>query len=180
MFPSHFLNPPVAHRTAALLRASGDDVFASDYRYVEGAAASGMAPPALGAPVATFLSLATGISTLAGKLPDGPRRALADRLLALGPKSGAGPRPEDLDAWSYRLDIRATDVRGGTQDVVVEADGHPGYKSTATMVGEAALALADTGSGVPDGAGFLTPATALGLASLDRMAHAGVRFTVTD
>ena len=46
------------------------------------------------------------------------------------------------------------------------------------MVGEAALALADTMSGVPDGAGFLTPATALGLASIDRLEEAGVRFLV--
>ncbi len=180
MFPSHFLNPPVAHRSAALLRASGDDLFAPGYRYVEGAAASGMAPSLFTGPLSALLSLGTGLAGLAGRLPDQPRQALADRLLAVGPKSGDGPRPEDLDTWTYRLDIRATDVRGGTQDVAVEADGHPGYKSTATMIGEAALALADTMSGVPDGAGFLTPATALGMASLDRMVHAGVRFVAVD
>ena len=114
----------------------------------------------------------------AGRLPAAVRAPMADFLLKVGPKAGTGPKPEDLDAWTYRLDVRATDARGATQDVVVEADGHPGYKSTATMVGEAALALADTMSGVPDGAGFLTPATALGLASIDRLEEAGVRFLV--
>ena len=103
---------------------------------------------------------------------------MSDWMLKVGPKPGDGPPPEKLDEWHYRLDVRATDARGGTQDVVVEAAGHPGYKSTATMVGEAALALADPDSGVPDGAGFLTPATSLGLAVIDRMAEAGVTFEI--
>jgi short subunit dehydrogenase-like uncharacterized protein len=62
---------------------------------------------------------------------------------------------------------------------VVDADGHPGYKSTATMVGEAALVLADAAAPVPERNGFLTPATALGADVLDRFAEAGARFRVT-
>ena len=38
-----------------------------------------------------------------------------------------------------------------------------------------ALALADPEAPTPDGAGFLTPATALGLEVLDRFEHAGMR-----
>jgi short subunit dehydrogenase-like uncharacterized protein len=62
--------------------------------------------------------------------------------------------------------------------VVVEAQGHPGYKSTATMVAEAALLLADAAAPLPARTGFLTPATALGTEALDRFVAAGARFTV--
>lgn len=178
MFPSPFLNPAVVHRSAALLRDSGDDIFAADFRYREGTVTESTVPKPAAAPAAVTLSLLSTSMGAMGKLPDRVRAPLSDFLLRVGPKAGDGPPPEKLDDWRYRLDVRATDARGGTQDVVVEAAGHPGYKSTATMVGEAALALADPDSGVPDGAGFLTPATALGLAVIDRMAEAGLTFEV--
>ncbi|MDE0803893.1 MAG: saccharopine dehydrogenase NADP-binding domain-containing protein [Acidimicrobiales bacterium] len=177
MFPSPFLNPAVVHRSAALLRDSDDPLFAPGFRYREGTVTEATVPKPAASATAMALSVMSLGMGVAGRLPSAVRTPMTDFLLKVGPKAGTGPKPEDLDAWSYRLDVRATDARGATQDVLVEADGHPGYKSTATMVGEAALALADSMSGVPDGAGFLTPATALGLASLDRLEEAGVRFT---
>jgi len=176
MVPSPFLNPPVVHRSASLLRDSGDSIHADDFEYREGVATAGMLPGAFAAPAAVAGSLlAMGMGTLT-RARESVRRSVADTLERLGPSPGDGPRPDDLDRWRYRLDVRAVDVRGGTQDVVVEADGHPGYKSTATMLGEAALALADPEAPTPDGAGFLTPATALGLGVLDRFESAGLRF----
>lgn len=97
-------------------------------------------------------------------------------MLRIGPKAGDGPPPDQLDKWTYRLDIRATTSGGSTADVVVDAVGHPGYKSTVTMVAEAALMLADPAPGAPEAVGFLTPATALGIASLERFHHAGATF----
>ena len=176
MFPSPYLNPPVVHRTAALLRDSDDPIFAPDFAFREGTATEATVPRPAASAAAVSLSVMTAGMGVLGRIPDRVRRPVADWLLSVGPKSGDGPRPEDLDAWSYRLDIQATDARGARLDAIVDADGHPGYKSTATMIGEAALALADDTSGVPDGAGFLTPATALGLGVLDRMEEAGVRF----
>ena len=176
MFPAPYLNPPVVHRSAALLRDSDDPIFHPDFAFREGTATDSTVPrPAAGATAAALSALTTGLAGL-GRIPERARLPITDWLLAAGPKSGDGPKPEDLDDWRYRLDIRATDARGSRLDAVVEAEGHPGYKSTATMVGEAALALADPASGVPDGAGFLTPATALGLGTLDRFEAAGVRF----
>lgn len=178
MLPSPYLNPAVVHRSAALLRDSQDTIFGDDFRYREGSVAEATVPrPFAGVAAVSMTVFSAGFGAI-GRLPSGLRRPVSDWLLAVGPKAGDGPRPEDLDAWSYRLDVRATDARGACQDVVVEADGHPGYKSTATMVGEAALALADPSSGVPDGAGFLTPATALGVDVIDRMTHAGLRFQI--
>ena len=176
MFPAPYLNPPVVHRTAALLRDSDDPIFDPAFAYREGSATEATVPrPAAGAAAVSLSVMTAGMAAL-GRIPDRVRRPMADWLLSVGPKSGDGPAPEQLDEWDYRLDIRATDARGARLDAVVEGDGHPGYKSTATMIGEAALALADPSSGVPDGAGFLTPATALGLGVLDRFAAAGVRF----
>ncbi len=178
MFPSPFLNPPVIHRSASLLRDAGDAVFSDDFSYREGTVTEATVPkPAASAAAVTLSLFSVGFGAL-GRVPDRLRRPMADWMLSVGPKAGTGPNPEDLDAWTYRLDIRATDTRGSYQDVVVEADGHPGYKSTATMIGEAALAMADPAADLPDSAGFLTPATALGLGVLDRMGEAGVRFTV--
>lgn len=175
MVPSPFLNPPVVHRSASLLRDSGDTIHAGDFEYREGVDTAGMLPGVLAAPAAVAGSLlAVGMGTLTGAR-EKVRRSFVDVLERVGPSPGDGPRPEDLDRWRYRLDVRAVDTSGGTQDVVVEADGHPGYKSTATILGEAALALADPDAPTPDGAGFLTPATALGLHVLDRFEHAGMR-----
>lgn len=176
MFPTAFLNPPVVHRSASLLRDSEDPIFSAGFRYTEGAVTAALGPAPLAAPTAVTVSVATAAMRGLARLPERLRSPAAGLLERVGPKSGDGPRPEDLDRWTYRLDIRATDASGATEDYVVEADGHPGYRSTATMIGEAALALADPEAGVPDGAGFLTPATALGLASLPRFRHAGVRF----
>lgn len=178
VLPLPFIDPPIVHRSAALLRDSGDTIHAPEFTYREG-----MAPPA-GVPawvtpaVAVPLSLTATAIGLLSRAPMRLRAAAADLLGRVGPAPGEGPRPEDLHRWSYRIDLRATDARGGTLDVVVEGDGHPGYLSTATVLGEAALCLADPDAPTPDGAGFLTPATALGLGVLDRFAAAGLRFRI--
>lgn len=179
MVPSPFLNPPIVHRSAALLRLGGDPTFADGFRYIEGMATASMVPAVAAPTAATALASFQTAFGLVARAPDAVRRPLADTLLRLGPKAGDGPPPEQLDQWSYRLDVRATTTGGATADVVVEAEGHPGYKSTATMVGEAALMLADPDA-IPAGpVGFLTPATALGVDHLDRLTHAGTTFTVT-
>lgn len=178
MVPSPFLNPPVVHRGAALRRAAGDATFAPSFRYREGMATGGSVPAAFAPAAAAALSaFQTGFGLLAAA-PAAVRRPLADALLRFGPAPGDGPAESDLDRWSYRLDVRATAEDGTWADVVVAAEGHPGYKSTATMVGEAALLLADGSAALPSTAGFTTPATALGTAQLGRFVHAGVTFTV--
>lgn len=178
LFPTPFLNPPVVHRSAALLRNDGDPVFAPDFRYREGSVAASMLPgpdlpgaaPALSAVLATSQQLFAA----AGRLPRIVRRPLADVLERVGPSPGDGPPADVLDAWSYRIEVRAVTQNGATADVTVDADGHPGYKSTATVVGEAALALASMDA---PRTGYGTPATVLGLDDLARFEHAGMRFT---
>ena len=110
-------------------------------------------------------------------LPKVIRSGLADALSRFGPAPGTGPRPETLDEWSYRIDVHAVTASGDSADVTVEALGHPGYKSTATLIGEAALAIAAIAT---PRAGYVTPATVLGVHDLDRFTEAGARFTVAD
>jgi short subunit dehydrogenase-like uncharacterized protein len=179
MFPSPLINPPVLHRTAALLRGDGGTTFAAEYRYREGTVtASVLGPLDVGpaAPVASA-AMAFGQAAMTGAqlLPSVVRAGLADALARLGPAPGTGPDPDALDQWSYRIAVHAVTAAGDTADVEVVALGHPGYKSTATLVGEAALAIAATSAPRP---GYVTPATVLGVEHLDRFAHAGADFTV--
>jgi short subunit dehydrogenase-like uncharacterized protein len=56
----------------------------------------------------------------------------------------------------------------------VEAQGDPGYKATAMMLGEAALTLALDRDKLPDRHGILTPASAMAHALTDRLRAAGM------
>lgn len=58
------------------------------------------------------------------------------------------------------------------------AGGDPGYGETAKMLAESALCLAF--DDVPDRAGQLTTAAALGHPLIDRLQRAGLTFTVRD
>ena len=62
----------------------------------------------------------------------------------------------------------------------VEADGDPGYKATAVMLGESGLCLALDGSKLPEAAGVLTPATAMGESLTERLRAAGHTYEVSE
>ncbi|MEM9034898.1 MAG: hypothetical protein AAGD18_09935 [Actinomycetota bacterium] len=182
VFPSPVLNPPVVHRGAALSRSAGETLFAPHFRYREGSVVSSMVPlpgASLLAPgMAASMGVAQSAQSLSGLLPGPVRRAVAGAARRIGPAAGEGPKPEDLDDWRYRLDVRAECADGTTADVAVTASGHPGYKSTATMVAEAGLILADADAPVPASAGYVSPAGALGVEVLERFEAAGLRFRV--
>jgi short subunit dehydrogenase-like uncharacterized protein len=93
------------------------------------------------------------------------------------PSSGAGPKADRLEPWRWRMTTRAVTSGGNDVNVEVEAEGHPGYLTTARLLGEAGLMLADEGV-TPDLAGHLTPAAALGSAHIDRFDHARLHFTI--
>jgi short subunit dehydrogenase-like uncharacterized protein len=92
------------------------------------------------------------------------------------PNSGYGPAADRLEAWRWTMSVTARTTGGHEVRVEVDADGHPGYLATARMLGEAGLLLAEAGL-TPDRAGCVTPATALGTASLDRFERARPRFS---
>ena len=155
-------NTRIVARSASLLG------YGDGFRYVEysdygagpaGAVAAGGMSVALGAGLAGFAF--------------GPTRALLDRVL---PKPGEGPSEEAQAKGRFRMEVTAQATNGARYRTTVAAPYDPGYSGTAVMLGQAALCLVQDGDRLPDAAGVLTPATALGAPLVDRLrAH---RFTL--
>ena len=59
------------------------------------------------------------------------------------PGSGFGPKGRQSANWRWGLTVDALTVGGHRLRVEVEGEGHPGYYTTATMLGEAGLLLAE-------------------------------------
>ena len=76
--------------------------------------------------------------------------------------------------------VDATTESGRRYRAVAAGKGDPGYAATAVMLGESALALALDGDRLPDRAGSLTPATAMGDVLVERLRAAGHTYEVTE
>ncbi|HEX7058712.1 MAG TPA: saccharopine dehydrogenase NADP-binding domain-containing protein [Solirubrobacterales bacterium] len=178
MVPGAFINPAVIHRTA-MLAAEGEDRPFEPFRYREGVTIPGppAALPLRYAAAAASAGFQVGFGALLRAKPQVRRRAAA-WMRKLLPSSGFGPQGEALEGWSWQVAVNAETTGGHFVRVSVDADGHPGYLSTARMLGEAGLLLAEEGA-TPERGGCLTPATALGTGCLDRFGRADVRFSVS-
>jgi short subunit dehydrogenase-like uncharacterized protein len=160
------INTRVLHRSNALLnRAYGDD-FKYDESMMMGDGAKGrLRASGLAAAMGGFL----GLSALA------PTRQLLEKFAL--PKPGEGPSPEAQEKgfWDYRLYGKTPN--GNEMVVKVTGDRDPGYGSTAKMLGEAAVCLAQDVRKEDKAGGFWTPATVMGDKLIDRLiAHAGCQF----
>jgi short subunit dehydrogenase-like uncharacterized protein len=175
IFPGPFLHPAVVNRTFALLRREQVPV-STALRYRERMSSAALAGGMLRAPASLMMSAnASTMAWLASTPLKAPRqmmKAMADSFL---PKPGSGPSLAHLDDWHWSIAGRAAGPAGAVA-MRLDADGHPGYRATANMIAEAALILADPEADVPDRAGVLTPALALGTRELARFAAAGLRF----
>ncbi len=120
-------------------------------------------------------AIAGGMAALMAGLALPPTRMLLDRVL---PDPGEGPSEKAREKGFFRIDVHTTTTTGARLVCEIQAPGDPGYKATAVMLGEAALALALDGDRLPDAAGVLTPATAIGDALADRLRAAGHRYDV--
>ena len=154
-------NTRVVRRSDALLGHAYGPAFC--YRELM---ATGRGP--LGAARATALTAGLGVGTRAGQL--GPVRGLARRLL---PEPGQGPAERTRRSGFFAAEVRTTTDDGVAYVARVGVRGDPGSAGTAVMLGEAALALVLDRGRLPDRAGVLTPATALGRALVDRLRAAG-------
>lgn len=178
MTPVAFINPAVIHRTAALIAAErGAEL--EPLRYREGITIPGgpASMPLRYAAAGSLAGMQAGFRALTRARPSVRDRS-ADILRRVFPSSGFGPSGSRLEEWSWQVAVDARTAGGRYVRVDVDADGHPGYLTTAKLLGEAGLLLAEQG-GTPERAGCLTPATAIGTASLDRFERAGVRFAVS-
>ncbi len=122
-------------------------------------------------PAAAGLAAGVGTVVALAQLPP-TRRAL---LMLKDP--GDGPSPKQRAKGWFSVTFRG---EGGGRRIVTEVTGgDPGYGETSKMLAEAALCLAH--DDLPERAGQLTPAVAMGQALIDRLVVAGIRFaTVSD
>lgn len=163
------INTRVVRRTNELLGGA----YGHDFRYDEGTLVNGNVTGMLGA---TAMALGTqamnGITTLA------TARKLLQRVL---PKPGEGPSKEAIEKGFFEIELVAKHPTDTHKDLraTVKGDRDPGYGSTAKMLSECALSLAQ--DDLPVAGGFWTPASAMGDTLLNRLpANAGVSFTLAE
>jgi len=108
-----------------------------------------------------------------------PTRWLLESFIL--PKPGEGPSPEQQERGLYDLRFYGTTASGDRLVTRVTGDRDPGYGSTAKILGEAGVCLAQDVSRSDVAGGFWTPATAMGDALLARLEqHAGLTFEVLE
>ncbi|MFL6158313.1 MAG: saccharopine dehydrogenase family protein [Marmoricola sp.] len=157
-------NTRIVRRSNFLL----DGAYGKDFRYGEAMA--------LGRNKFLGRVAAAGMSGAIGALFTGlafkPTRRVLDRIL---PKPGEGPSEESRNKGFFELQAFTRTTTGRRYRSVTAAQGDPGYKATAMMFGEAALALALDRAQLPERFGVLTPASAMGDALADRLRAAGMK-----
>ena len=157
----------IVRRTNALLGYP----YGRDFRYDE-ATLMGSGPVGL----AKAVGMTAGLGGVMGAMRLGPVRRLAAGRL---PKPGEGPTREQREKGYFDVRLWAQHPTDPTKSLRarVTGDRDPGYGSTAKMLAEAALCLAN--DELPVGGGFWTPAAAMGTALLRRLrASAGLTFEI--
>jgi short subunit dehydrogenase-like uncharacterized protein len=158
------VNARVVRRSNALL----DFAYGRDFRYDE---AVDTGDGLVGLARAAAFTAAMGAATAAGTTPIG--RRLLERLL---PAPGEGPNRETRERSSYRVEIHARSAAGRRLVGVIGDSLDPGYGSTAKMLAESALCLAE--DALPPRGGMLTPASCMGMRLVERLRAAGLTFEV--
>jgi short subunit dehydrogenase-like uncharacterized protein len=119
------------------------------------------------------VGLVAALGGINAAMTTAPTRALLDRVL---PAPGSGPSAETRSAGWFRSELHATANGGRRFRAVVAGKGDPGYAATAVMLGQSGLCLAE--DALPDRAGSLTPATAMGMVLVERLRKAGHTYNV--
>ncbi len=159
-------NTRIVRRTNAIL----DNAYGARFRYGEAMAVSRI--PLLSTVLAGLM--AGGMGVFLGAMAFTPTRRLLDRVL---PKAGDGPSEKARETGHFTCDVYTTSTTGKRFRSRFSASGDPGYKATAVMLGESALALALDRDRLPDRSGVLTPAAAMGDVLVDRLRGAGMTLT---
>ena len=163
------INTRVVRRTNELLEFK----YGKDFRYDEGMLISKGSGGFIGANIA-----AIGMKASNGLSGFKPTRQLLQKFL---PKPGEGPSEETIQTGFFTIELIAKHPYESEKNLkaIVTGDQDPGYGSTAKMLAESALALAQDELLVEGG--FWTPASAMGDALLKRLPlNAGVNFTIEE
>ncbi|MEM6435264.1 MAG: saccharopine dehydrogenase NADP-binding domain-containing protein [Cyanobacteria bacterium P01_D01_bin.115] len=163
------VNTRVVLRSNFLLQSA----YGSTFQYDEGIVTSDGLQGWL---LAQALKLGLDSLVLAAALP--PTRWLLETLVL--PASGTGPTAAEQAQGFYQLQFAGTTAKGEKMRVQVTGDRDPGYGSTAKILGQAALCLAQD---IPpsERGGFWTPATLLSEALVKRLeGSSGLTFKVLE
>jgi len=118
------------------------------------------------------LGAAAGVTVALAQIP--PARDLLLKLKS----SGEGPSEEQRAKSWFRVRFAARVGDDGERVRTEVSGGDPGYGDTSKMLAESALCLAH--DDLPERAGQLTPAVAMGPALRRRLEAAGIEFKVLD
>ncbi|MEU8680001.1 saccharopine dehydrogenase NADP-binding domain-containing protein [Streptomyces sp. NPDC048611] len=154
--PLPTLDPQIVARSAAAL-----DRYGPDFRYRHYAGVRRL-------PVAVGGALGAGALCALAQVPPA-RRWLSGRL-----EPGDGPSPERRASSWFK--VRFVASGGDTRLITEVSGGDPGYEETAKMLAESALSLAF--DELPETAGQVTTAVAMGDALRTRLQEAGITFGV--
>ena len=162
------INTRVVRRTNELL----NNIYGDNFEYNEGSI-TGKGPKGLIG--ATTSGVVTG--GMAGMAAFSPTRSILKSFL---PKPGEGPSEETMENGFFEIELLGIHPTDRDKDIRVwiHGDKDPGYKSTAKMISESAMALAQDDLSV--GGGFWTPASAMGDTLINRLPNAGVTFKIMD
>lgn len=119
----------------------------------------------------SLVGMGAGLAGMAALAQVGPGRRWLEKLRP----SGSGPTESQLEnGW---FNVALVGEANGKRVVVEVAGGEPGYKETAKMLSESALALLLDRDRLPKAAGVLTTASAMGEVLIERLVAAGMRFS---
>ncbi len=156
--PLPTVDPVIVRRSARALERYGPDFTYGHYMLVKR--------------LATVGAMAGGVGALFALAQLPPTR----KLLLKARAQGTGPSPEMRAKSWFKVRFHG---EGGGQRVVTEVSGgDPGYDETAKMLGETGLCLAL--DDLPQTAGQVTTAQAMGDALLERLQRAGISFRVVE
>ena len=187
--PAPFVNPPIVLRSVALAKDAA--LFAPDFRYLESTDMASLVPQLALTPRAATLpmqwaaaaSIAAPLASLSASV-SGPlsfqRGALRQLIELFAPRPGVGPSEAMLAGSGYAFAVFATSTGGKRFHGRVQAQGHPGYRSTPEMLATVGVGLARGELGRTPHFGIVTPATGLGLDAVDALREAGVVFSAVD
>ena len=174
MIPAAYINPAVIQRSAMLAEPAG--THAPCYREAVALPGSAASLPARWAAAGVLSGVQAGLRSGLRASPR-TRGRIASAMQRVMPPPGFGPRADRLEAWTWTMSVSGRTSGGHTLEVDVSGVGHIGYLATARMLGEAGLLLAEQGA-TPERFGCLTPALALGTATIARFEPAGLRFEI--
>jgi short subunit dehydrogenase-like uncharacterized protein len=155
-FPT--IDPQTVLRSARALDRYGPDFTYSHYLVVKRL------------PVLAGMAAGAGMAVAMAQLP--PTRNLLLKLK----DPGDGPSPEQREKSWFRVRFRGR--ADGPELLTQVSGGDPGYGETSKMLAQSALCLAH--DQLPETAGQVTPAVAMGQALIERLQREGITFEVLE